>query len=76
MQPPSKTGMTNVPKPKDSAWEAESEGDNLEVLGFCDKLRVPASCEREGRGSYPSFITETSQLLEHWFWVVCLFVFI
>lgn len=57
--------MTRVPKPKDSAWEAESEGVNLEGVGFCDVLRVPASCKREGRENYPSLTTETLFLLEH-----------
>lgn len=52
MWSPSQTGLTKVPKPKDNDREAESD-DELEALGFCDKLSVPASCEREGKEELP-----------------------
>lgn len=65
MQPLSQTGMTKVLKSKDNDWEAESDNE-LEALGFCDKLSVPASFEKErGRKNYPYLIIETSQLLQY-----------
>lgn len=42
VQPPSQIGKTKILKPKDNDWEAESD-DELEALGFSDKLSKPAS---------------------------------